>query len=69
MPPVKQKKQLKTKGAKRHPYKHSRAKDEQVREGMKDTLYLYQITRKIPKSSVGRKVVSVEDVANGIRAL
>ncbi|CAE6469353.1 unnamed protein product [Rhizoctonia solani] len=67
MPPVKPK-QKKSRSSRARPYKYSRAKDEEVRAGMKDTSGLYQITQKVPKKSEV-KAVSVEAVAAGLRAL
>ncbi|CAE6398088.1 unnamed protein product [Rhizoctonia solani] len=66
MPPVKPK-HKKSKSSRARPYKYSRAKDEEVRAGMKDTSGLYQITQKVLRKP--KKVVSVEDVAASLSAL
>ncbi|KAG8741859.1 hypothetical protein FRC11_014594 [Ceratobasidium sp. 423] len=69
MPAAKQKQKLKSKSSRRaQPYKYSRAKDEEVREGMKDIRDIYQITQKVVKKAE-KKVVSIEDVAAGLLAL
>ncbi|CAE6491367.1 unnamed protein product [Rhizoctonia solani] len=69
MPRAKLNKRLRSKGSRRaQPYKSSRAKDEQVRQEMKDTSGLYQITQKPPRR-LEEKAVSVEDVAAGLQAL
>ncbi|CAE6379064.1 unnamed protein product [Rhizoctonia solani] len=64
------KQKIKTKQLRKgtRPYKYSKAKDEQMRDGMRDTTHIYQITKKELKKTE-KKTVSVEDVAAGLLAL
>ncbi|KAJ1305720.1 hypothetical protein OPQ81_010454 [Rhizoctonia solani] len=68
MSPTKQKSNSKSRSRRAQPYKYSRAKDEEVREGMKDISEIYQINQRVPKKTE-KKAFSIEDVAAGLLAL
>ncbi|ELU42997.1 hypothetical protein AG1IA_02973 [Rhizoctonia solani AG-1 IA] len=50
------------------PCRHSRAKDEQVRDGMRDTSDIYQITKHVSRQAEN-KAASVEELAAGLLIL